>query len=60
MTAADRVIRWSTAGAVVVVAAVAAVTSYEHTHDLVQAHGESGWVAHMVPLAVDGLIYVRW
>jgi hypothetical protein len=42
---------------VVVVAAVAAVTSYEHAHDLVRAHGESGWAAHMVPLTVDGLIY---
>jgi hypothetical protein len=57
MTGADRIIRWSTAGAVVGVAAVAAVASYEHAYDLVQAHGESGWTAHMVPLTVDGLIY---
>jgi uncharacterized protein DUF2637 len=39
------------------VAAVAAVASYEHAYDLVLAHGESGWTAHMVPLTVDGLIY---
>jgi hypothetical protein len=38
------------------VAAVAAVASYEHAYDLVRAHGESGWTAHMVPLTVDGLI----
>ena len=57
MTGADRVIRWSTAGAVVGVEAVAAVASYEHAYDLVRAHGESGWTAHMVPLTVDGLIY---
>jgi len=55
--ATDRVIRWSTALAVLGVAAVAAVASYEHAYDLVQAHGETGWTAHMVPLTVDGLIY---
>src|SRR5487761_1224018 len=37
--AADRVIRWTTAGAV---AGVAAMASYEHAHALVQAHGEAG------------------
>lgn len=57
MTAADRVIRWTTAGAVVGVAAVAAVASYEHAYDLIRMHGESGWTARMVPLTVDGLIY---
>jgi hypothetical protein len=43
---ADRIIRWSTAGA-----------SYEHAYDLVRAHGEVGWTACLVPLTVDGLIY---
>ena len=57
MSGADRVIRWSTAFAVLGVAAVAAVASYEHSYDLVRAHGESGWTARMVPLTVDGLIY---
>ncbi|MFY9651920.1 DUF2637 domain-containing protein [Trebonia sp.] len=57
MNGADRVIRWSTALAVLGVAAVAAVASYEHAYDLVRAHGESGRTAHMVPLTVDGLIY---
>jgi len=57
MSGADRVIRWSTAGAVLGVAVVAAVVSYEHAYDLVRAHGESGWTAHPVPLTVDGLIY---
>ena len=37
--AADRVIRWTTAGAV---AGVAAMASYEHAHALVRAHGEAG------------------
>jgi hypothetical protein len=57
MSGADGIIRWSTAEAVLGVAAVAAVASYEHAYDLVRAHGESGWTAHMTPLAVDGLIY---
>jgi Protein of unknown function (DUF2637) len=57
MTAVDRVIRWSTALAVVGVAAVAAVVSYEHASALVRVHGESGWTGRLIPLTVDGLIY---
>ena len=57
MSAADRVIRWSTALAVVGVAAVAAVVSYEHASDLVREHGESGWTGRLIPLTVDWLIY---
>jgi len=45
MTSADRVIRWSTGGAVLGVAAVAAVASCEHAYDLVRMHGESGRTA---------------
>jgi len=51
------VIRWTTAVAVIGVAAVAAIASYEHAYDLVRAHGEAGWTARLVPLTVDGLIY---
>jgi hypothetical protein len=54
---ADRVIRWTTAGAVVGVAAVAAVASCEHACALVRAHGEAGWAAWLVPVTMDGLIY---
>jgi hypothetical protein len=57
MRGADAVIRWSTALAVLGVAAVAAAASYEHAYDLVRAHGEAGWTARLVPLTVDGLIY---
>jgi hypothetical protein len=57
MSGADRIISWSTALAVLGVAAVAAVTSDEHAYDLVRAHGEVGWTARLVPLTVDGLIY---
>jgi Protein of unknown function (DUF2637) len=57
MSGGDRVIRWSTAFAVLGVAAVAAVASYQHAYDLVRAHGETGWTARLFPLTVDGLIY---
>lgn len=57
MNAAERVTRWSTALAVVGVAAVAAVVSYEDASDLVRAHGESGWTGRLIPLTVDGRIY---
>jgi len=43
--------------AVLGVAAVAAVASYEHAYGLVRAHGEAGWTGRLVPLTVDGLIY---
>lgn len=49
MTTADRVIRWTTAGVVV---GVAAVASYEHAYALVRAYGEAGWTARLVPLTV--------
>ena len=42
MITMEHVIRWSTAGAVLGVAAVAAVASYEHAYDLVRLHGEAG------------------
>jgi hypothetical protein len=57
MTTTEHVIRWSTASAVLGVAAVAAVASYEHAYELIHAHGETGWTARLVPLTVDGLIY---
>jgi hypothetical protein len=39
---ADRLIKITTALAVVAVAAVAAVISYQHAYELVRSHGESG------------------
>ena len=59
MTSTEKVIRWSTAVAVVGVAATAAVASYEYAYVLVRAHGEAGWAARLIPLTVDGLIYAR-
>jgi hypothetical protein len=53
----DRLIRITTALAVVAVAVVAAVISYQHAFELVRAHGESGLTARLVPFTVDGLIW---
>ena len=53
--AADRVIRWTTAGAV---AGIAAMASNEHPYALVRAHGEAGRTGRPVSLTMDGLIYV--
>jgi hypothetical protein len=57
MSGADRTIRWSTAAAVIGVAVVAAVVSYQHAYALVHVHGETGWTARLIPLTVDGLIW---
>ena len=54
MTTAGQAIWWTTAGAVV---SVAAVASYEHACALVWAHGDAEWKGRLVPLTVDGLIY---
>ena len=53
----DRLIRITTALAVVAVAGVAAIISYEHAYELVRSHGESGVTARLLPFTVDGLIW---
>ncbi|GAA4514044.1 hypothetical protein GCM10023191_082040 [Actinoallomurus oryzae] len=53
----DRLIRVTTALAVMAVAVIAAVISYRHAYELVVAHGEAGLTARLVPLTVDGVIW---
>jgi hypothetical protein len=53
----ERAIRWSTIAAVAAVAGVAGWVSYEHALAVVRAHGETGAVAQVYPVTVDGLIY---
>ena len=53
----DGLIRITTALAVVAVAVVAAVISYQHAYELVRSHGESGVTARLLPFTVDGLIW---
>lgn len=50
-------IRITTAVAVVAVAGVAAIISYQHAYELVTTHGETGLTAHLLPFTVDGLIW---
>ncbi|WP_160574012.1 DUF2637 domain-containing protein [Actinomadura physcomitrii] len=58
MTAGDRIIRATTAATVIGVGAIAAVVSYRHALEVVRDHGETGVTAELVPLTVDGLVYV--
>lgn len=52
-----RLIRLTTALAVVAVAGVAAIISYQHAYELVTSYGETGTTAHLLPFTVDGLIW---
>jgi hypothetical protein len=52
-----RLIRITTALAVVAVAGAAAIISYQHAYELVRSHGESGATARLAPFTVDGLIW---
>jgi hypothetical protein len=54
---AERLIRITTALAVLAVAVIAAIISYRHAYELVRSHGESGATARLVPFTVDGLIW---
>lgn len=53
----DRLTRITTALAVIAVASVAAIISYQHAYELVRTHGESGLTARLIPFTVDGLIW---
>jgi len=53
----DRLTRITTALAVIAVASVAAIISYQHAYELVRTHGESGLTARLLPFTVDGLIW---
>ena len=53
----DRLIRFTTALAVIAVASVAAIISYQHAYELVCSHGESGLTARLLPFTVDSLIW---
>jgi hypothetical protein len=53
---ADRWIRSTTTGCVALLALIAGTVSYLHMHTHVELHGQSGWVAALTPLSVDGMI----
>lgn len=52
----DQILRWAAYGATLIVTSITAVISYQHAHELVLAHGETGDTAAALPLTVDGLI----
>lgn len=54
-TAPSPTMRWVTVGAVVLVAAVAAVVSYAHMQTVAARAGED-WRSWLMPLSVDGLV----
>lgn len=51
-----RWIRRTTAVSVALLAAIAAVVSYQHMHTLVLSHGETRWAAVLIPFSVDGMV----
>jgi hypothetical protein len=53
----DRLIRITTALAVLAVAGVAAIISYQHAYELVRSHEETGVTARLLPFTVDGVIW---
>jgi hypothetical protein len=53
---ADLVIRRTTIATVLFLAAIAAIVSYGHMHELALRHGEERWTAALLPLSVDGMI----
>ncbi|MBO3751108.1 DUF2637 domain-containing protein [Streptosporangiaceae bacterium NEAU-GS5] len=52
----DRGIRLTTTVSVLLLAAIAAVVSFRHMHELALLHGEDVLAAALIPLAVDGTI----
>jgi hypothetical protein len=55
MTGVDEIVSWSSAGALVGEAAVAAVASYEHAYTLARAHGDFRFSQGPVPHSLGGV-----
>src|SRR5258707_9754292 len=53
---ADRLLSRATAGAVLVVAAIAAVISYQHIQHLAITHGQTWLSAALLPISIDGTV----
>ncbi|MDX8047858.1 DUF2637 domain-containing protein [Lentzea sp. BCCO 10_0798] len=52
----NKTLFWIAVAAVIVVAVVAGVVSYDHLHTVAVAAGEQNWIAKLVPLSADGLL----
>jgi Protein of unknown function (DUF2637) len=53
---ADPWIRWTTTGCMGLLALTAGTVSYLHMHTFVALRGQSGWIAALTPLLVNGTI----
>ena len=53
---ADRLIRVATAGAVLLVAAIAAVVSFVHIEHLAVTHGQTALAWCLLPVSIDGMV----
>src|SRR5258708_40014669 len=53
---ANRLLSRATAGAVLVVAAIAAVISYQHIQHLAITHGQIWLSAALLPISIDGTV----
>src|SRR6266571_4097851 len=53
---ANRLLSRATAGAVLVVAAIAAVISYQHIQHLAITHGQTRLSAALLPISIDGTV----
>jgi hypothetical protein len=54
----DKTIRGSAYAVVTVLAGIAAFISYNHIYEVVTSYGETGGVATLVPVVIDGLLVV--
>lgn len=54
----DKLVQWSTAVAVVLLAIIAGWVSYIHAHDVVIRYGQTGILGFVYPATTDGLIYI--
>lgn len=52
----NKTLFWIAVVAVIVVALVAGIVSYDHLHTVAVAAGEQSWIAKLVPLSADGLL----
>ncbi len=52
----DKSIRWLTSGAVLLVAAIAAIVSFVHIEHLAVTHGQTRLAAGLLPLSIDGTV----
>lgn len=56
MSRSDNLIRYGTGAAVLLVAGIAAVVSFQHIQHLALTHGQTSLAAALLPLSIDGTV----